>query len=129
MKEEQKVMKTKFYRFYQNNSGGIWDLDSERGIAVNVYIEAETADQANRKAEQIGIYFYGCDSGTDCHCCGDRWYETSSYDAYDREDIVYYDLTKEIKLTHNTKLEKGYLGAKPGEIVAIHCLDGTIEKF
>jgi hypothetical protein len=38
-------------------------------------IEAESAEHADEKAAEIGIYFNGCDDGRDCPCCGDRWYE------------------------------------------------------
>jgi hypothetical protein len=70
-----------FYNFRQNNSGGDFDYDEQRGISVNVIIEAESTDKANDAAEGIGIYFHGCDSGQDCSCCGDRWYRVSKGDG------------------------------------------------
>ncbi|ALH46439.1 hypothetical protein ABNC92_10725 [Paenibacillus larvae] len=60
-----------YFTFNQNNPGGFTVVnDSVCGVVI---IEADTADQANKKAEEIGIYFYGCSTGNDCPCCGDRW--------------------------------------------------------
>lgn len=70
----------KLYHFRQNNSGGRFEYSRKRGISVNVFVEAESAEVANRKAvDSLGIYFDGCRDGLDCDCCGDRWYETSEY--------------------------------------------------
>ncbi len=69
----------KFYYFRQNNSGGSFVVD--KTLCVQVYIEADTAEEANKKAEMLGIYFNGCDKGLDCSCCGDRWYRVRE-DAY-----------------------------------------------
>ena len=73
-------MKTKFYCFSQNNSGGFFINDDENGICEYVIIEAESGDDANERAEKIGLYFDGVLDGEDCGCCGDRWYR-----AYDEE--------------------------------------------
>lgn len=67
------TVETKFFEYCQNNSGGSFDIDDERGIGVKVWIEATSAEDADRRAEAIGIYFDGCDKGMDCDCCGDRW--------------------------------------------------------
>jgi hypothetical protein len=64
-----------FYTFNQNNSGGSFDHDPNAGIGYCVCVEAANETDANQRAEQIGLYFNGCDSGMDCDCCGDRWYE------------------------------------------------------
>lgn len=69
-----------FYTFSQNHSGGVLDENFEKGTAEYVIIEAESAADANRKAECIGIYFGGVACGIDCECCGDRWYPASEYD-------------------------------------------------
>ena len=63
-----------FYTYRQNNSGGRFKTDVKRGIGITVIIEASDAKEANDKAERIGLYFDGCNSGSDCDCCGDRWY-------------------------------------------------------
>jgi len=74
-------MKTNFYEFSQNNSGGSFDVDND--VCRRLFIEATNAEQANRIAQDLGVYFNGCDSGMDCSCCGDRWYEADEYDAVD----------------------------------------------
>lgn len=58
-----------FYEYSQNNSGG--SFDEEMGHSV--FIEAATAEEANDRAEGMGIYFNGVENGRDCPCCGDRW--------------------------------------------------------
>jgi len=68
---------TKFYTFRQNNSGGYWNGPKY------VIIEAFNAEHANELAGNNDIYFHGCATGTDCECCGDRWYEVSEYEAED----------------------------------------------
>lgn len=68
-------MTRKLYEFIQNNSGGVFDVDDK--VCHIVYIEAESAEEANRKAVELGIYFNGVEGGYDCDCCGDRWYEAT----------------------------------------------------
>lgn len=75
------TMTTKFYHFSQNNSGGGFEYDAERGITHHVVIEAVSAGHADERAEQIGLYFDGCEDDRDCPCCGDRWYRASEYGA------------------------------------------------
>ena len=41
-----------FFVFNQNNSGGVFDLDKERGITRFVVVEAKDAAAANRRAER-----------------------------------------------------------------------------
>lgn len=77
----------KFYTFNQNNSGGSFDFDEEKGITHFVIIEAESADAANEIAESKGVYFNGCDDGLDCDCCGDRWWPVSDRDGETRPEI------------------------------------------
>lgn len=59
--------KARFYEFVQNNSGG-----SFYGHYI-VIVEAADAENANRIAEGLGVYFDGVSGGQDCSCCGDRW--------------------------------------------------------
>jgi hypothetical protein len=58
-----------FFEFHQNNTGG-----SFTGPAHYVIVEADSAHEANEIAEDLGLYWNGCDEGYDCPCCGDRWY-------------------------------------------------------
>lgn len=62
----------KWYKFDQNNSGGSFDEDKK--VCPRVFIQALSAEDANQKAESLGIYFNGVEEGQDCECCGDRWY-------------------------------------------------------
>ena len=71
---------TLFYTYRQNNSGGYFKKHKD-GIGHYVIIEAFDNKDANRRAEDIGIYFDGCQKEMDCSCCGDRWYEASEGDG------------------------------------------------
>lgn len=64
---------SEFFTYRQNNSGGSFQKDSN--LAEFVVIEANGPTHANLRAEEIGIYFDGCEEGLDCSCCGDRWYK------------------------------------------------------
>lgn len=80
-----------FYTFVQNNSGGVFT-----GPAHYVIVEADSADEANIRAEDLGIYFDGCVEDAsgytrDCPCCGDRWHEVTS--AYAEEKPMVYNNT------------------------------------
>lgn len=68
-------MNTKWWHFSQNNSGGSFGHDPDRGIGYSVFVEAHSADEASARAQDIGIYFDGVREGLDCECCGDRWSE------------------------------------------------------
>ena len=62
-----------FYTYHQNNSGGHMDVDLEAGIGDFVIVEADSVEEANTRAENIGLYWDGVLDGYDCECCGDRW--------------------------------------------------------
>lgn len=64
-----------FYHFSQNNSGGRFVVDHRRGITAHVIVEGPSLKDITRRAEDIGLYWDGCDDGHDCPCCGDRWSE------------------------------------------------------
>jgi hypothetical protein len=72
MEEIKSTIKSKFYEFNQNNTGGSFATDSE--VCHRLLIEANSEDEAILKAESMGVYFNGVDEGMDCPCCGDRWY-------------------------------------------------------
>lgn len=76
-------MTTKFYLFDQNNSGGVF-IDP----AIQVYVEADSPEEANERAEYFGVYF-DPECEMDCRCCGSRWYEASEWStAYDEESAI-----------------------------------------
>jgi hypothetical protein len=77
----EKSKTPKFFLFRQNNSGGSFAVNE--AVAHSVIIEAYSVKDANARAEDVGIYFNGCDTGADCSCCGDRWYEAQDHDGTD----------------------------------------------
>ena len=74
-----------FFQFWQNNSYGRFNIDKVKGIGVVVIVEADSAVEANERAESIGLYF---DGDGDCPCCGDRW--TESWSDKDGDDVPSY---------------------------------------
>ena len=58
-------MKTKFYHFSQNNSGGSFDISET--LAHHVIIEAHSAEDANNRAISVGLYFNGCQEASTAH--------------------------------------------------------------
>lgn len=107
-------MESKFYTYSQNNSGGFFQKE-ENAIAEVVVIEAKTASGANLKAKEIGIYFNGCQDGSDCDCCGDRWYEVDDSDGYDVPSLYGSPITK----GNNSFRDTCY----------VHYLNGDVEKI
>lgn len=76
-----------FYTYNQNNSGGSFIINDD--VTIAVIIEADSANEANNKAEEVGIYFDGCgNDGPDCPCCGDRWYRAYG-DEGDEQPSIY----------------------------------------
>lgn len=106
---------TKFYEFWQDNPGGWFDYDEDQGISVNVFVEAHSAEEANRIAEDIGLYFDGIEDGSDCSCCGARWYKASDYDAVDNPpDAAAYDGIRWVDGYHT------FVHYLDGQIVGMH---------
>ena len=114
-------MTAQFYHFRQNNSGGDFTIDDIIGIGPHVYIQANSVEEAMERAEKLGIYFNGCDSGRDCSCCGDRWSEPWDSDASDL--VVIDDLVREYFFMWHEKI---YVHPLEGPFVAMN-RDGDIE--
>ncbi len=97
IKPSAKKRKTKFFTFDQNNSGGSFVRNDH--VDAYVIIEATDMDDANRRAESIGIYFNGVRDGYDCGCCGDRWSEqwnekgTPNPTVYGKDVSIYKPIT------------------------------------
>ena len=106
-----------FYTFNQNNSGGSF-ITNDR-VAKYVIIEADSNKEADKKAEELGIYFNGCALGFDCDCCGDRWYE--SYGNGDNAPKIYDKPVKEYQDTWFTKVGETY--------AYVHNKDGTVDTY
>lgn len=71
-----------FYTFQQNNTGGEFISDPEYGVGRTVIIEADSPEEANVRADEIGIYF-DYEFEYDCDCCGMRWYPVSDFDGHE----------------------------------------------
>lgn len=110
--------KLKFYTFTQNNSGGSFVLDKEKGLTQYVIIQADGTEEANSRAENAGIYFDGVDNRLDCHCCGDRWHR-AEYDGGKNSPLIYGESPQEFVKQKNFFQQK--------DTVAIHYYDGRIE--
>lgn len=90
-----------FYYYSQNNSGGKFRVDEN--LANYLYVEADSAEAADRKASGFGVYF---DGYGDCECCGRRWSEASETSDYSRSDTL-EDLVKRLKETLRWGFDKG----------------------
>lgn len=88
-----------YFEFRQNNSGGHFVIDRKRGLGPEVWILANTPDEADMKALGIGIYL---DGAGDCECCGARWsnasdwnvkdsVEPNSYSFYNHDEIYVHE--------------------------------------
>ena len=104
-----------FFTYHQNNSGGSFAVGDS--VAHTVIIEAKTAEQADSKAQEIGIYFNGCEEEIDCPCCGDRW--TTACEG------------TTTPLIYSTPAEEYYENwGKVGEVYCyIYMADGTVKKL
>lgn len=91
-------MKTLFYNFSQNNSGGYFINDDKNGVCEEIIIEAENVENALKRLSEIGkkvqnFYSY-------CSCCGERW--SDWLDESDGKkfpsiyDVPIEDVTKEM---------------------------------
>lgn len=101
-----------WYTFNQNNSGGSFHIDKKTGITVVVIVEADSAEEANDRAENIGLYFDGIG---DCPCCGDRWCSQCDDDEGTKEPKIYG-----MSVTDYVRQEERYLWAEKGFNVVLH---------
>jgi len=62
---------TKFFHFWQNNSGGRFEVD-EVVDEGGVVFEAKDAKEANKRAKKAGVF-----SRSFCECCGARFFPVS----------------------------------------------------
>lgn len=116
-RQPKKQKKSFFYHYSQKNSFGTFDENTEKGIGTDVIIEAHSAQDANKRAKKIGIYFDGVDKGIDCPCCGDRWYK------------AYADNEGAISHTINGKALDEIESGDYRKEAYIHYIDGRIERY
>lgn len=67
-----KTIKTLFYHFSQNNSGGYFVTDEDNGVGEDMIIEATSPTNAWDRLREIGDKVDGF--WDYCDCCGERWY-------------------------------------------------------
>jgi hypothetical protein len=109
-----------FYHFSQNNSGGSFHFDENKGITHHVIIEADKASYANADAEDMGMDFSGA---FDCSCCGNRWHKVDECNG--EEFPAIYGSSVE-----DCMGDKWFsLWMKPGKEVCVHYKDGRKEWF
>lgn len=65
-----------WYQFSQNNSGGF-----HTGPALEVWVEADSADEANARFLTVDGCYFDENYSIDCDCCGTRWYPQWSDDG------------------------------------------------
>ena len=109
----------KYYIANQNNSGGSFVLDKERGLTHWVIIEAENYNDAEEKFLSIGGYCNGCENDIDCQCCGDRWYEL---DEKEKPEIYNKSIKEYLESDSMKWMEEGFE-------VCLHRADSTKEWY
>lgn len=97
----------KFFTFTQNNTHGTWHINHSKAIGHYVIVQADNAEEANRFAESIGLYFDGVLSGIDCNCCGNRWHTVDDEDGTD-EPKVYDEVQSYDKNNHGAVVLRTY---------------------
>lgn len=79
-----------------------------------VIVEADSADDANDIATNLGIHFNGVAEGRDCPCCGDRWSPIQNRDAESEPKIYGKEITESMNVGKKTRKKN----------VVIHFSDG-----
>jgi hypothetical protein len=106
----------KYYCFRQRKSGGSFVVNDK--VSYTVIIQAKNSDDANNKAEEIGIYFNGCYTGYDCSCCGDRW------------STAWEEGTKKPRIYNNHPRDHREEWANNGEIYCyVYKANGKIKEY
>lgn len=115
------TLDTKFYTFNQNNSGGSFHVDGN--VCHYVIIEATSSQDANDRAERIGIYFDGVSRGRDCPCCGSRWSTIWSDEDGDEEPLIYGQSPESFDFGKYNLSRKGEVQCR------IHFVDGSKKEY
>lgn len=106
-------LRTWFWTFSQNNSGGSFVEDKQ--VSHHVVIEATDKDSAESRAENVGIYFNGVDEGQDCPCCGDRWHRPYQDKGMEEPEVYGVPAAEHVDMFCESP-------------VRIHYLDGRVES-
>lgn len=111
-----------FYTYRQNNSGGSFKITKK--IKHFVIIEADSAKEANEKAEHTSIYFDGVEKELDCPCCGDRWHKVIEEDGTEKPEIYGEDASSYLAFRKQL-----FCGLSTKEEVIVYYKDGKVEVF
>ena len=90
----------------QNNSGGYFHVDEEKGIGYIVAIEASSQEEMEQKAEKIGLLDLDF-----CECCGPRfetWWSNNGACLDPGEIMFHHHRSGEVR--REVATEKVYLG-------------------
>jgi hypothetical protein len=107
----------RYFDFSQNNTGG--DFHRDENLGDHVIIAAIDHEDANKRLQRLGGYFNGCDDGSDCSCCGDRWYEKGSYDKGDEAPLICSMLIPQYMATFSW----------PGRRIIVYHADGYRDTY
>ncbi len=111
----KREIKTKFYTFNQNNSGGYFVEDDNAGVCEYVIVEAISAIDAYNRLCKIGESVNGFHSF--CSCCGERWSDyINDSDGKDRPEIYGEPVES---------YEKNWYRSR----AFVHYIDGTKKEF
>lgn len=108
-----------FFTYTQNNSGGDF-IFKENKVSHFVIVEADSLDEANEIAQDVGVYFGGVSIQIDCSCCGDRW---SNYFITPTEDPEIYEEPAEswdARKYMGIGVPEVIIHYKSGEIASLH---------
>lgn len=117
-----------WYEFRQNNSGGSFRVDGENGLSTHVILEADDAEDANERAQRLGIYFDGVRNDLDCSCCGDRWCEVRTRDG-NTSPTIYGESLGEVSgflSWAGKELPEVYVHMKDGQFFGLHVREGRL---
>lgn len=105
----ERTVNTKFFTFYQNNSGGYFIVNDD--VAAHLVIEAQNAQEAINKMCKITENYSWY-----CSCCGERWADWVNDGT--EEPIVY-----------GIKVKKQRPDDVTNSSTIIYYYDGTKEKL
>ncbi len=90
-----------FYQFNQNNSGGY--ILNDNNVAEYVFIEADSAIEANQRAESLGMF-----SLPFCECCGERFWRLAADDKplQNGDKIDLFTMEDKITILYHFKNDK-----------------------
>jgi len=102
------------YSFHQNNSGGYYTEPAKNILVKN----ARDESHATELALGAGMYFNGVADGSDCSCCGDRWYGCAG-----EIDNLENAIADAIELDFGDKSMPAYIVVDGGHITADIAVD------